>query len=173
MRIIKPFLKSLSLAAILISASTLFAQNFQLQLNPHSHNIGDGTAAVVSTDSITSAHWSNLQSVDSIAASGLKEGINYTVQVTFANGNKQEQTFIIPAVSSEEKMNSFFVPIVDAFGVVLFFDPFAAFNLYDQHLYDNNGNQIKHPNGDPVKSEICPKLDDIPRTGVIKPDVKT
>jgi AGCS family alanine or glycine:cation symporter len=154
MRIIKPFLKSLSLAAILISASTLFAQNFQLQLNPQSHNIGDGTAAVASADSITSAHWSNLQSVDSVAASGLKEGINYTVQVTFANGNKQEQTFTIPAVSSEEKMNSFFVPIVDAFGVVLFFDPFAAFNLYDQHLYDSTGKQIKHPNGDPVKTEI-------------------
>jgi AGCS family alanine or glycine:cation symporter len=92
--------------------------------------------------------------VDSIAASGLKEGINYTVQVTFANGNTQEQSFAIPAVSSEEKMNSFFVPIVDAFGVVLFFDPFAALNLYDQFLYDNNGNQIKHPNGDPVKSEV-------------------
>jgi AGCS family alanine or glycine:cation symporter len=84
----------------------------------------------------------------------LKEGINYTVQVTFANGNTQEQSFAIPAVSSEEKMNSFFVPIVDAFGVVLFFDPFAALNLYDQFLYDNNGNQIKHPNGDPVKSEV-------------------
>jgi AGCS family alanine or glycine:cation symporter len=154
MRIIKPFLKSLSLAAILISAKTLFAQNFQLQLNPQSHNIGDGTASVVSSDSITSAHWSNLQSVDSIAASGLKEGINYTVQVTFSNGNKQEQTFSIPAVSSEEKMNSFFVPIVDAFGTVLFYDPFAAFNLYDQHLYDNDGKQIKQPNGDPVKTEI-------------------
>lgn len=86
MRIIKPFLKSLSLAAILISASTLFAQNFQLQLNPQSHNIGDGTAAVVSADSITSAHWSNLQSVDSVAASGLKEGINYTVQVPLQMG---------------------------------------------------------------------------------------
>lgn len=154
MRIIKPFLRTLSLLAILFSASTLFAQNFQLQLNPQSHNIGDGTASVVSSDSITSAHWSNLQSVDSIAASGLKEGINYTVQVTFASGNKQEKSFSIPAVSSEEKMNSFFIPIVDAFGVVLFFDPFAAFNLYDQHLYDNNGNQIKHPNGDPVKTEI-------------------
>jgi len=154
MRLNNPFLKLLSILVFALSLAPIHAQNFQLQLNPNTHNIGDGTASVVSVDSITSAHWSNLQSVDSIAALGLKEGINYSVQVTFANGNKQEQTFIIPAVSSEEKMNSFFVPIVDAFGVVLFFDPFAAFNLYDQHLYDNNGNQIKHPNGDPVKSEI-------------------
>ena len=147
-------MKLLSILIFALTLTTIQAQNFQLQLNPNTHNIGDGTASVVSQDSITSAHWSNLQSVDSIAASGLKEGINYSVQVTFANGNKQEQTFIIPTVSSEEKMNSFFVPIVDAFGVVLFFDPFAAFNLYDQHLHDNTGKQIKHPNGDPVKSEI-------------------
>ncbi len=147
-------MKLLSILIFALTLTTIQAQNFQLQLNPNTHNIGDGTASVVSQDSITSAHWSNLQSVDSIAASGLKEGITYSVQVTFANGNKQEQTFIIPTVSSEEKMNSFFVPIVDAFGVVLFFDPFAAFNLYDQHLHDNTGKQIKHPNGDPVKSEI-------------------
>jgi AGCS family alanine or glycine:cation symporter len=147
-------MKLLSILIFALTLTTIQAQNFQLQLNPNTHNIGDGTASVVSQDSITSAHWSNLQSIDSISADGLKEGINYTVQVSFANGNKQEQSFVIPAVSSEEKMNSFFVPIVDAFGVVLFFDPFAALNLYDQFLYDNSGNLIKYPNGNPVKSEV-------------------
>jgi len=154
MRLITPFIKLLSILIFALTLTTIQAQNFQLQLNPNTHNIGDGTASVVSQDSITSAHWSNLQSIDSISADGLKEGINYTVQVSFANGNKQEQSFVIPAVSSEEKMNSFFVPIVDAFGVVLFFDPFAALNLYDQFLYDNSGNLIKYPNGNPVKSEV-------------------
>ena len=147
-------MKLLSILIFALTLTTIQAQNFQLQLNPNTHNIGDGTASVVSQDSITSSHWSNLQSIDSISADGLKEGINYTVQVSFANGNKQEQSFVIPAVSSEEKMNSFFVPIVDAFGVVLFFDPFAALNLYDQFLYDNSGNLIKYPNGNPVKSEV-------------------
>ena len=147
-------MKLLSILIFALTLTTIQAQNFQLQLNPNTHNIGDGTASVVSQDSIASAHWSNLQSIDSISADGLKEGINYTVQVSFANGNKQEQSFVIPAVSSEEKMNSFFVPIVDAFGVVLFFDPFAALNLYDQFLYDNSGNLIKYPNGNPVKSEV-------------------
>lgn len=154
MRLITPFMKLLSILIFALTLTTIQAQNFQLQLNPNTHNIGDGTASVVSQDSITSSHWSNLQSIDSISADGLKEGINYTVQVSFANGNKQEQSFVIPAVSSEEKMNSFFVPIVDAFGVVLFFDPFAALNLYDQFLYDNSGNLIKYPNGNPVKSEV-------------------
>jgi AGCS family alanine or glycine:cation symporter len=147
-------MKLLSILIFALTLTTIQAQNFQLQLNPNTHNIGDGTASVVSQDSIASAHWSNLQSIDSISADGLKEGINYTVQVSFANGNKQELSFVIPAVSSEEKMNSFFVPIVDAFGVVLFFDPFAALNLYDQFLYDNSGNLIKYPNGNPVKSEV-------------------
>ena len=147
-------MKLLSILIFALTLTTIQAQNFQLQLNPNTHNIGDGTASVVSQDSIASAHWSNLQSIDSISADGLKEGINYTVQVSFANGNKQEQSFVIPAVSSEEKMNSFFVPIVDAVGVVLFFDPFAALNLYDQFLYDNSGNLIKYPNGNPVKSEV-------------------
>jgi AGCS family alanine or glycine:cation symporter len=154
MRLIQPILKSLGVLAVVLSFATLHGQDFQIQLNPNTHNIGDGEASVIGSDSIVNAHWSNLQSVDSTKAQGLKEGINYTVSVTFANGNVQEQTFAIPAVSSEEKMNSFFVPIVDAFGVVLFYDPFAALNLYDPFLYDNEGKLIKHPNGNPVKSEI-------------------
>lgn len=154
MRLIQPFLKSFYFLAFIFSVGNVSAQNFQLQLNANSNNIGDGTATVVSTDIIETVHWSNLQSVDSISANGLKEGINYTVSVKFSNGNVQEQTFVIPAISSEEKMNSFFVPIVDAFGTVLFYDPFAHFNLYDPYLYDNAGKQIKHPNGDPVKTEI-------------------
>jgi AGCS family alanine or glycine:cation symporter len=51
-------------------------------------------------------------------------------------------------------MNALFIPVVDAFGKILFFDPFATFNLYDNRVYNSQGEILTHPNGDPIRTEI-------------------
>ena len=51
-------------------------------------------------------------------------------------------------------MNALFIPVVGAFGKILFFDPFATFNLYDNRVYNSQGDLLTHPNGDPIRTEI-------------------
>ncbi|MBE0661977.1 MAG: alanine:cation symporter family protein [Bacteroidales bacterium] len=54
-----------------------------------------------------------------------------------------------------ERVNSFFEPIVEGIGSVLFYDPFAALGLYDPVVYDEAGVPILDENGDPVRKPIA------------------
>lgn len=54
-----------------------------------------------------------------------------------------------------EHINDMFVPIVDAIGSVLFWDPFAAIGVYDPVIHDANGNIVYDKNGEPKESPIA------------------
>ena len=80
-------------------------------------------------------------------AYGLTEGIPHSVRVVDASGNEVTENIEIPTESIAEKFNGAFTPIVNAVGSVLLGDPFAALNLYDNRIYDDNGNVVRNPNG--------------------------
>lgn len=61
---------------------------------------------------------------------------------------------IIKEKTISEKINTAFKPIVSAISSVLFWDPFAAMNLYDPIIYDKNGNVIIDEDGKPKTSKI-------------------
>lgn len=61
---------------------------------------------------------------------------------------------IIQEKTISEKINIAFKPIVSAIKSVLFWDPFAAMNLYDPIIYDKNGNVILDEDGKPKTSKI-------------------
>lgn len=73
-----------------------------------------------------------------------------------------EQRFVpaprdLPAedLTMSQRVNSFFVPIVDAIGRVLFYDPFAAIGIYDPVVYDEAGLPILDENGEPIRKPIA------------------
>ncbi|MGS2763903.1 amino acid carrier protein [Sinomicrobium sp. M5D2P9] len=95
--------------------------------------------------------WSNQSTpLKSNMASRLTEGIPYTVTVTDAKGLSVTRKYEVPAESITEIFNGTTQPIVDAIGSVLFWDPFAAVGMYDPVIYDDSGNPLLHPNGDPL-----------------------
>jgi len=126
----------------------------QLTLSNETSNIGDGKATVVNASDYTQIHWTNKQSSGGHEAFGLKEGVEYEVQCTRIDGSQEVLQFQIATQSAQESMNALFIPVVDAFGKILFFDPFATFNLYDNRVYNSQGEILTHPNGEPIRTEV-------------------
>jgi AGCS family alanine or glycine:cation symporter len=149
------------LFSLLFLVSFLYAksQDIQLQvkLSNESKKINDGTAVLIVTGGTEpfKYYWSD-QKVDlkSLVADKLSEGTEYTVEVTDITGKSAKTSFIVPAESTDEKINSFFTPIVNAIAAVLMFDVFDALHLYDPVLKNDSGETIKYPNGDPQKMKI-------------------
>ncbi len=92
--------------------------------------------------------------LDSYIYEGVSEGKSIYVTVSDAEMNQQELKIKVPANSTSERINSIFAPIVDGMGSVLFWDPFAALNIYDPVIYDDNGKAVLHPNGEKQKTTI-------------------
>lgn len=114
---------------------------FEIELQNPSSEINNGTAAVkVSGGKAPYTYqWSNLQTgLGQNQAKGLIEGMEYSVKVSDATGNTISKSFTIPAESITEIFNSSVQPAVDYLGAVLFWDPFAAFGIYDPIVYSNN-----------------------------------
>ncbi|MFM9422999.1 MAG: hypothetical protein RIR06_1460 [Bacteroidota bacterium] len=126
----------------------------QLTLSNETSNIGDGKATIVNASDYIQIHWTNKQSSNGHEAFGLKEGVEYEVQCTRIDGSLEVLQFQIATQSAQESMNALFIPVVDAFGKILFFDPFATFNLYDNRVYNSQGEMLTHSNGDPIRTEI-------------------
>jgi AGCS family alanine or glycine:cation symporter len=145
---------------------TLFFSFYQLssqelivniKTSNESHKIKDGVASVqvIGGTQPYTYKWSDRStSLKSIIADGLTEGVDYSLEVTDSEGLKGTAIFLIPAKSADEKINSFFTPVVGGIEKVLMFDVFAAFKLYDPILKDDNGHVLKHANGDPKKMKI-------------------
>ncbi len=117
-----------------------FAQDLEIEAritNP-SKKIDDGkiTIKVLNGEAPYRYKWSK-QDVPQTSerASGLVEGIPYTVTVTDAEGRTTTESFKVEAESIAEHFNGTFKPIVDGLGSVLFWDPFAAIGLYDPVIY--------------------------------------
>ncbi|MFM7770657.1 MAG: alanine:cation symporter family protein, partial [Bacteroidota bacterium] len=129
-------------------------QAIELNIQNKSAAIGDGQVYIINPGNYSSIHWSDLQTPEGVGSTHLKEGIWYTVEAINADGMREITRFQIEPTSTQEKMNAWFTPIVEAFGEILFFDPFATFQLYDPTVKDAEGKIVRHPNGEPVKSEI-------------------
>jgi AGCS family alanine or glycine:cation symporter len=99
-------------------------------------------------------YWSNSNtSLDSFLSEGLIEGKPYSLEVTDAEGVTLKSTVTVPTDNISELINAKFTPVVDAIGSFLMFDPFAYFG-FDNTVYKNNGEPLKHANGDIKKTSI-------------------
>ncbi|NPA45035.1 MAG: amino acid carrier protein [Chlorobi bacterium] len=153
-------MRSLLLSIIFIITTILsFGQDLELELklSNQSKKINNGVASVIVKGGTApyKYYWSNQStSQNSLIADGLTEGKEYFLEVTDANGKKGKTTFTIIANSADEKINSFFTPVVDGIATVLMFDIFATLHIYDPTLHDDNGQVLRYPNGDPKKMKI-------------------
>ncbi len=149
------FMRNKFLSLLLtLTSFTVFSQELTLKetLENPSNVINDGRieVRVEGGQEPYTYKWSNQSTpLKSNTASGLTEGIPYTLTVTDANGMSVTEKYEVPAKSITEIFNGTTQPIVDAIGSVLFWDPFAAMGLYDPVMYDDNGSPLLHPNGDP------------------------
>lgn len=122
-----------------------------IQTNNPSSAIQDASAEVVvqGAASAVTYHWSKQSiALQSPKATGLDEGMAYTVEVS-ADGRDTTLQVNIPAESVTEKMNAFFVPVVNALSVVMYWDPLAALGIRDGIVRNDQGEITRHPNGDP------------------------
>ena len=74
-------------------------------------------------------------SLISPTASGLTEGIPYTVNITDSKGNSTTRSFEIEPGIITENFNGAAVPLVEKLGAFLFWDPFSAIGIYDPQVY--------------------------------------
>lgn len=116
------------------------AQDLQVKesINNPSTNINDGVVRL-SVSGGTPPYvykWSNQGTpLSSDKATGLTEGIPYTVVISDARGNSVTRVYTVPTEAIAEIFNGTMTPAVNALGDVLFWDPFAAFGLYDPVVY--------------------------------------
>lgn len=124
--------------------------------NP-SLEINDGVAEVVveSGEAPYTYKWSKKETpLTSAKCIELTENRDFSVQVTDATGAQITLEGQVPAESFEESMNSSFIPVVNGIASVLFWDPFEAIGIYDPVIYDDAGEVVTHPNGDPRTQDI-------------------
>tara|TARA_R110002049_G_scaffold696_2_gene4175 strand:- start:3806 stop:5848 length:2043 start_codon:yes stop_codon:yes gene_type:complete len=117
-----------------------FAQELVVKgktINP-SNTINDG-AIELEVDGGTPPYtykWSNQSTpLNSKMATGLVEGIAYTVTVIDAKGVSETKVFKVDAKAITEVFNGAMTPAVSALGAVLFWDPFDALGIYDPVAY--------------------------------------
>ncbi|MGC1630601.1 MAG: alanine/glycine:cation symporter family protein, partial [Gelidibacter sp.] len=80
--------------------------------------------------------WSNQSTpLNSNEATGLTEGVPYTVVVTDAVGDTKTAVYTVKSQAITEIFNGTMTPAVATLGGVLFWDPFAAIGIYDPVVY--------------------------------------
>ncbi len=128
------------LIAFLLFSGSLFSQ--QLTVNESIYNpsnrINDGVIdlQVLGGTPPYTFKWSNQSTpLTSNKATGLTEGIPYTVTVTDAKGLSVTKEYTVETQVITEVFNSKMTPAVSALGAVLFWDPFAASGIYDPVVY--------------------------------------
>ncbi len=90
----------------------------------------------------------------SMNTTDVHEGVAGVVTVVDANNNTLVLEYKVPTESISEAINALFDPVVDAFGAVLFYDPFSAIGIYDPVLHDKQGNVLLNANGTPKTKGI-------------------
>jgi len=109
-----------------------------LEISNDSENINDGRAEVIIENGNPPFiyKWSNTQTpLKNSMSSGIVEGVPFTVTVSDVDGNEAILKGEVPASSTEERINSIFLPVVNGMSTVLFWDPFAAIGIYDPVVY--------------------------------------
>ena len=146
----------ITLWSLLLSLSCFSQLEVEISLQNPSQEIGDATctAAVTGGHGPYTYQWSKRDiPLESAVCSSMIEGIPYTITMSDSLGNKALAEVLVPAVSIEEKLNTWFTPLVDALAMVLLWDPFAACGIYDPVVYDDLGAPVLHPNGSPVTQD--------------------
>lgn len=93
--------------------------------------------------------WSNQDTpASSKRASGLIEGVSYSVIVTDAQGASVTKVYTVETEAITEVFNGAMTPAVSALGSILFWDPFAAIGIYDPVAYADM-TRIPIPNWSP------------------------
>ncbi|MCF8716077.1 amino acid carrier protein [Joostella atrarenae] len=125
---------------IMLCGFSMFAQELTVKeslINP-SNKINDGAIELDVTGGTPpyTYKWSNqTTSLKSNVASGLTEGVDYSVLIKDAAGNSVEKVYKIETESITEVFNGTMTPAVAGLGSVLFWDPFAASGIYDPVVY--------------------------------------
>ncbi|MDC6351846.1 amino acid carrier protein [Zeaxanthinibacter sp. PT1] len=121
---------------------TFAAQSQELEVNAKKSNpsntLNDGVVTLDVTGGTPpyTYKWSNQETpLDSPKATGLIEGIEYTVTVTDAAGNSVTKEYQVEPDAITEVFNGIMTPAVNGLGSVLFWDPFAAIGIYDPVAY--------------------------------------
>jgi AGCS family alanine or glycine:cation symporter len=138
--------------------SLLMTAQMQLTValqNP-STEIGDASCAIDVQGGVQpyTYQWSKHDTpLQSAVCQSMQEGTEYTITVVDSLGQTATSSIVVPAVSIEERLNESFNPLVDALALVLLWDPFAACGMYDPVVYNDAGEIVLHPNGQPVKQD--------------------
>lgn len=132
-------LRFIVLVAILSISNLSVAQlDAEIIIYNDSEQIDDGRAEV-QVNSGTPPYtykWSNQETpLTSEMSSGLTEGVSFTVTVNDASGSTVDLKGKVPVTSTEERINSVFLPLVNVLYSVLFWDPFDFVGIYDPVVY--------------------------------------
>ena len=84
---------------------------------------------------------------------GLTEGTPFDV-ILYTKDDTLKISSKVETSGMSELFNGFLTPAVNKLYTVLFWDPFAALNMYDPRITDDNGNIVYHPNGTSKKQQI-------------------
>ncbi|WP_124981852.1 amino acid carrier protein [Nonlabens xiamenensis] len=128
------------LFSVLLTSLSANSQELNLKAttsNPSS-KINDGVISIQVTggQGPYTYKWSNQStSLKSDTATGLTEGVNYSVEVTDANGEHTAGVYTVETESVVEVLNGAAVPAVGFLGDILFWDPFSAIGIYDPVVY--------------------------------------
>lgn len=125
-------------AGILLTLNVNAQVSAKIDLSNDSEKLDDGRAQLVDVQGTPpfTYKWSNpTTELDSDNSSGLTEGIPFSVVIIDATGKSTTLTDVVPAESTEERINSVFLPFVNGLTSVLFWDPFSAIGIYDPVIY--------------------------------------
>ncbi len=126
------------LVALFLTSSLSAQLSAKLEVANDSEKINDGRAKVVMLSGTPPFiyKWSNPNTeLDSENSAGLTEGVTFSVEVVDVTGESIKLEGRVKPESTEERINAVFLPIVNGMASVLFWDPFAAFNIYDPVVY--------------------------------------
>lgn len=135
MRVIIAVVTSLILCVPVVAFGQLKAE---LRITNDSEQINDGRAEVIVLEGTPpyTYKWSNTETpLTSAMSRKLVEGVTFSVVVTDAAGGQVELEGKVPISSTEERINSVFLPLVDGMSAILFWDPFEAVGIYDPVVY--------------------------------------
>lgn len=144
--------KCLASLFLLFSLSVI-SQNFTVKetiSNPTKH-INDGIIKLEVEGGTPPYHykWSDKNTaLTSPEASGLIEGLSYTVTITDSEGLSITKEYKVPSEAIAEVFNGIMTPAVSALGSFLFWDPFEAIGIYDPVIYADL-KQVGIPNWSP------------------------
>jgi len=123
----------------LITSFNLSAQlSGSLSISNDTEKIKDGRAQVTMETGQPpyTYKWSNQSTpLSSSMSKGLVEGVEFSVLVTDANGETVTLSGEVEPESSEEVINSIFLPAVNALSSVLFWAPLESFGITDPTVY--------------------------------------